>query len=206
MNDDGTMARMPDLVAFAQRHGLKIGTIEDLIGYRLRHDQIVRQVAKTTFDSAHGGTFDLCVYETTAEPVEHLALVKGDLGAPGPVLVRVHAVNVLTDLLGAGAKSARASLVEKSMKAIAQEGRGVIVLIRDLRPKSVSRWVALNTERKDGRKRVQSERRLVEIGVGSQILRALGITDMILLSNAPPSRYVGLEAFGLRIVGQRRIG
>ena len=84
MNDDGTMARMPDLVAFAQRHGLKIGTIEDLIGYRLRHDRIVKEVAKTAVDSVHGGTFDLHVYETAAEPVEHLALVKGDLERAGP--------------------------------------------------------------------------------------------------------------------------
>jgi 3,4-dihydroxy 2-butanone 4-phosphate synthase/GTP cyclohydrolase II len=206
MNDDGTMARMPDLVAFAQRHGLKIGTIEDLIGYRLRHDQIVKQVAKTAVESVHGGSFDLYVYETAVEPVEHLALVKGDLKAPGPVLVRVHAVNLPTDLLGIGAEGARSSLVEKTMQAIAQEGRGVVVLIRDLRPKSVSGWVAENAERKRPRRKVTAERRLVEIGVGSQILRSLGVSDMILLSNAPPSRYVGLEAFGLRIVGQRRIG
>jgi 3,4-dihydroxy 2-butanone 4-phosphate synthase/GTP cyclohydrolase II len=207
MNDDGTMARMPDLVAFAQRHGLKIGTIEDLIGYRLRHDRIVMQVAKTTVDSAHGGTFDLYVYETAVEPVEHLALVKGDLSAPGPVLVRVHAVNAPADLLGiGGGGGGRASLVEKTMKAIAEEGRGVLVLIRDLRPKSVSAWIAQNAESKRTRKKVDAERRLVEIGIGSQILRALGVTDMMLLSNAPPSRYVGLEAFGLRIVGQRRIG
>src|SRR5204862_2259549 len=115
MNDDGTMARMPDLVAFAQRHGLKIGTIEDLIGYRLRHDKIVKEVAKTTVHSAHGGDFELHVFETAAEPVEHLAFVKGDLGAPGPVLVRVHAVNVLTDLLGVGAERPRDSLIEKAM-------------------------------------------------------------------------------------------
>jgi 3,4-dihydroxy 2-butanone 4-phosphate synthase/GTP cyclohydrolase II len=199
------MARMPDLVAFAQRHGLKIGTIEDLIGYRLRHDRIVTQVAKTTVDSVYGGSFDLHIYETAVEPVEHLALVKGDLAAPGPVLVRVHAVHTPADLLGIGL-SARGSLVEKTMQAIAQEGRGVLVLIRDLRPKSVSAWVAENAERKRPRKKIDPERRLVEIGIGSQILRALGVSDMILLSNAPPSRYVGLEAFGLRIVGQRRIG
>ena len=138
MNDDGTMARMPDLVAFAQRHALKIGTIEDLIGYRLSHDRIVEPVAKSTVESGFGGTFDLHVYETTVEPVEHLALVKGDLKAPGPVLVRVHAVNALADLMGIGAEGAKGSLIEKSMRAIAQEGRGVIVLIRDLRPKSVS--------------------------------------------------------------------
>ena len=206
MNDDGTMARMPDLVAFAQRHGLKIGTIEDLIGYRLRHDQIVKQVVKTAVDSVHGGKFDLYVYETAAEPVEHLALVKGDVTAPGPVLVRVHAVNFPTDMLGIGAGSTRNSLVSKAMQAIADEGRGVLVLIRDLRPKSLSGWIAQNAATKSPRRKVTAERRLVEIGVGSQILRSLGVSDMILLSNAPPSRYVGVEAFGLRIVGQRRIG
>ena len=203
MNDDGTMARMPDLVAFAQRHGLKIGTIEDLIGYRVRHDRIVEPIARTAVESVHGGSFDLRVYQTTVEPGEHLALVKGDLAAPGPVLVRVHAVNALTDLLGVGARTARGSLIEKSMQAIAEEGRGVIVLIRDLRPKSVSNWIA-KTQPSRAKKR-DEERRLVEIGIGSQILRDLGVTDMVLLSNSPPSRYVGLEAFGLRIVGQRRI-
>src|SRR5215475_4110919 len=149
MNDDGTMARMPDLVAFAQRHGLKIGTIEDLIGYRLRHDRIVRQVAKTSVGSLFGGSFDLHVYETTVQPVEHLALVKGDLGAPGPVLVRVHAVNVLADLLGIGSSEGkRGALIEKAMQEIAREGRGVIVIIRDLRPKGVSSSIAQNAERK----------------------------------------------------------
>ncbi len=205
MNDNGTMARMPDLIPFAQRHGLKIGTIEDLIGYRLQHDRIVRRVTKTTLDSNFGGSFDLHVYETTVEPVEHLALVKGDLEAPGPVLVRVHAVSVLADLLGIGTEGGKGSLVEKSMHMIAQEGRGVMVLIRDLRPKSVSEWIAQNAERKGPRK-IDAERRQVEIGVGSQILRDLGVTEMVLLSNTPPSRYVGLEAFGLRIVGQRKIG
>ena len=205
MNDDGTMARMPDLVAFAQRHGLKIGTIEDLIGYRLRHDKIVKEVAKTNVDSVHGGPFTMHVFETAAEPVEHLALVKGDLSAPGPVLVRVHAVNVLTDLMGIGVGGPRGTILHKAMRAISDEGRGVIVLIRDLRPKSVSAWVAQNSERKSSKKKGEAERRLVEIGVGSQILRTLGVSDMVLLTNAPPSRYVGLEAFGLHIVGQRRL-
>jgi 3,4-dihydroxy 2-butanone 4-phosphate synthase/GTP cyclohydrolase II len=205
MNDDGTMARMPDLVAFAQRHGLKIGTIEDLIGYRLSHDRIVRRVAKSRLESAFGGAFDLHVYETTVEPMEHLALVMGDLEAPGPVLVRVHAVRALADLLGIGAEAADGSLIEKSMRAIAEEGRGVLVLIRDLRPQSVSEWIGNSVEPRRPRK-ADDERRQVEIGIGSQILRDLGVSDMVLLSNAPPSRYVGLEAFGLRIVGQRKIG
>jgi 3,4-dihydroxy 2-butanone 4-phosphate synthase/GTP cyclohydrolase II len=205
MNDDGTMARMPDLVAFAQRHGLRIGTIEDLIGYRLRHDRIVARVASKTVESSHGGQFELHVYETKTQAVEHLALVKGDISTPGAVLVRVHAVNALADLLGIGTDGATDSLIEKSMRIISEEGRGVIVLIRDPQPKSVSSWMAQSKERKRPKK-AEAERRLVEIGVGSQILRDLGVTDMVLLSNAPPSRYVGLEGFGLRIVGQRRIG
>jgi 3,4-dihydroxy 2-butanone 4-phosphate synthase/GTP cyclohydrolase II len=203
MNDDGTMARMPDLVAFAQRHGLKIGTIADLIGYRLNHDRIVTQVARKAVHSAFGGAFELYVYETNVEPVEHLALIKGDLSAPGSVLVRVHAVNAAADLLGIGGGGSKGSLIEKSMKIIAQEGRGVLVLIRDLRPKSVSDWVRGGQPRRSSK--AETERRLVEIGIGSQILRDLGVGDMVLLSNAPPSRYVGLEAFGLRIVDQRRI-
>jgi 3,4-dihydroxy 2-butanone 4-phosphate synthase/GTP cyclohydrolase II len=169
----------------------------------LRHDRIVKEVAKRAVDSVHGGGFTLHVFETASEPVEHLALVKGDLSAPGPVLVRVHAINVLTDLLGIGAVGPRSSILTKAMGMIAEEGRGVIVLIRDLRPKSVSGWIAQNSTRKPAK--VAAERRLVEIGVGSQILHSLGVTDMVLLSNAPPSRYVGLEAFGLRIVGQRRL-
>ena len=207
MNEDGTMARMPDLVSFAQRHGLKIGTIEDLIAFRLRHDRIVKPVARRQVDSAFGGSFDLYVYETTVEPVEHLALVKGDLSKPGPVLVRVHAVNMLSDMLGIGASAevGGSSLIAQSMQAIAEEGRGVLVLIRDLRPKSVSTWIgdqsALAPKTVEGQ-----ERRLVEIGVGSQILRDLGVREMVLLTNSPASVYVGLEGYGLKIVEQRRIG
>ena len=203
MNDDGTMARMPDLVPFAQRHGLKIGTIEDLIAYRLKNDRIVDRTAKTRVDSVYGGGFDLYTYVTKVDPVEHLALVKGDLSEPGPVLVRVHAVSVAADLLGIGGSAERSSLVQKSMELIDREGRGVIVLIRDLRPHSVSEWIA--TSSPDPRAGRSEERRLVEIGIGSQILRDLGVREMILLSNQLQSRYVGLEGYGLSIVGKRRI-
>ena len=203
MNEDGTMARMPDLVAFAQLHGLKVGTIEDLIAYRLKHDQLVKEVAKTRVESALAGGFDLHVFTTTVEPVEHLALVKGDLSAPGPVLVRVHAVNVLGDLLGIGGEAGAGTLVSKSLAAIEQEGRGVLVLIRDLGPRSVSTWVEQHARRSG--QNVARGRRQVDVGVGSQILRELGVGDMVLLTNAPSDTYVGLEAFGLRIVGRRAI-
>ena len=141
MNDDGTMARLSDLVPFAARHGLKIGTIDDLIAYRLRTESIVKQVAQVRAASVFAGDFDLHVFETTVEHVEHLALVKGDLTEPGPVLVRVHAVNAFADLLGIGGQET-GTLVEKSMRAIEREGRGVVVLIRDLRPRAGSEWIA----------------------------------------------------------------
>ncbi|MEM9030306.1 MAG: 3,4-dihydroxy-2-butanone-4-phosphate synthase [Pseudomonadota bacterium] len=205
MNDDGTMARVPDLVGFAQRHNLKIGTIEDLISFRLRHDQIVNRVSSRNVTSAFGGGFELHVYETVVEPSEHLALVYGDLSAPGPILVRVHAVNVLKDLLGIGAEQDGASEeVQRSMRAIAREGRGVLVLIRDLRPKSVSESFRLKAD--TAVRTIQgNEHRNVEIGIGSQILRDIGVQEMILLSNTTNPHYVGLEAYGLKIVEQRRI-
>ena len=207
MNDDGTMARMPDLVRFAKEHGLKIGTIEDLIAYRLQHDKLVARVAETTIESAFGGAFDLHVYATTVNPAEHLALVKGNIQSGGPVLVRVHAVNLPSDLLGVGGtnESRAGSVVAQSMEAIAREGRGVIVLIRDLGPKSVTDWIEGQRRRGPGTA-VAPAKRQVETGIGSQILRDLGITDMVLMTNSPEQVYVGVEAFGLRIVGTRAIG
>jgi 3,4-dihydroxy 2-butanone 4-phosphate synthase/GTP cyclohydrolase II len=204
MNDDGTMARMPDLVAFAQRHGLKIGAIEGLIAYRLKNDHLVRAVARTRVNTAAAGAFDLHVYEATVEPGEHLALVKGDLSAPGPVLVRVHAVNALADLLGIREAGEGSRLIDASLRTIEREGRGVVVLIRDLRPKSVSEWIERRT-RNPKTSEGARERRQVEIGLGSQILTDLGVRDMVLLTNSPAHVYVGLEGFGLRIVGTRRI-
>src|SRR5690606_2641551 len=203
MNDDGTMARMPDLVSFAQRHGLKIGTIEDLIAYRLQNDRIVNRTASRKVESTFGGTFDLHVYETTVDPVEHLVLVRGDLSGPAPVLVRVHAVNMPADLLGIGAPNRPEAFLQKCMQMIAAEGRGAIVLIRDLRPRSLSSWLAEREQSKTPQAR--AERRRVEIGIGAQILRDLGITDMELLTNVPRSRYVGIEGYGLRIVGTREV-
>jgi 3,4-dihydroxy 2-butanone 4-phosphate synthase / GTP cyclohydrolase II len=206
MNDDGTMARVPDLVGFAQKHGLKIGTIEDLIAFRLSNDKLVNAVARRDVESAYGGKFAMHVYSTTVDASEHLVLVKGDLSAPGPVLVRVHAVNAMADVLGIGVEPGQGSLVEKSMRMIEKEGRGVVVLIRDLRPKSVSEGLAKEGRpKKPGAKPENQERRRVEIGIGSQILRDLGVTEMVLLSNSPASVYVGLEGYGLKIVDTRKI-
>ena len=203
MNEDGTMARMADLARFAKVHGLKIGAIEDLIAYRLKNDRIVKRIAQTPVETA-SGSFDLYVYETTVECGEHLALVKGNLAKGGPILVRVHAVNVLHDVLGVDGHGEGGTAVEQSMRAVEAEGRGVIVLIRDLRPKSVSDWV---TRRNTPGAQADSskERRQVEIGVGSQILADLGVKDMVLLTSSPEHVYVGLEAFGLHVTGTRKI-
>jgi 3,4-dihydroxy 2-butanone 4-phosphate synthase/GTP cyclohydrolase II len=161
-------------------------------------------VAKRSVESAFGGAFTMHVYETKVDAVEHLALVKGDVTTPGPVLVRVHAVNPAADLLGIGDDPGRAQMIERSMKAIEAEGRGVLVLLRDLRPKAVSQWLAAEAaEHARGAK--GGERRQVEIGIGSQILHDLGVRDMILLSNSPASVYVGLEGYGLRVLGTRRV-
>ncbi len=202
MNDDGTMARMPDLIPFAKKHGLKIGSIEDLIAYRLQNDTIVRRIACKPVKSNYGGEFDMCVYETTVEPGEHMALIKGDVANGEPVLVRVHAVDPLMDLAGIGFASS-SGLIEKAMRAIDEEGRGIIVVLRDLDPKLLSERMHDNPRQA---KSTRADRPQVEIGFGSQILRDLGVSNMILLTNSPEHKYVGLEAFGLKIVGTRKIG
>jgi 3,4-dihydroxy 2-butanone 4-phosphate synthase/GTP cyclohydrolase II len=198
MNDDGRMARVPDLIAFAEEHGLKIGTIEDLIAYRLRHDQLIGQVAKTRIASAYGGEFEMRVYSASIDPVEHVALIKGDLSSPGPVPVRVHAVNAMSDLIGIGGMPGEEPAIAKAMQAIARAGRGVVILIRDPRPKALTEWIGQRARlgQSGGATR---EARQIEIGIGSQILRHLGVSDMILLTTSSANTYVGLEAFGLRI-------
>ncbi len=198
MKDDGTMARLPDLIDFAKAHNLKLATIADLIAYRRRNDRIFERKLERQVDTVHGGPFNLSLYVNTLDQSEHLALVKGDVTTGGPVPVRVHVVNILDDILGLDAD--KSSLVPQSMAMIAEEGRGVVVLFRDTRPACLSR--ALGEEKRDDS---QAEERLLEIGAGSHILRDLGVKDFILLSNTEQPKIVGLEGFGLRIVDQRPI-
>ena len=198
MNDDGTMARRPELVAFAQRHGLKIATIADLIAYRRRHDRIVERKLEMPFHSRFGGDFMMRIYANKISNVEHIALVKGDITSPEPVLVRMHALNVLEDVLGHD-KGNRGGLLQGAMEAIGREGRGVIVLIREPVSNSWSDRVPVLMESK----RIGGAE-LRNYGVGAQILLDLGIRDMVLLSNTRRT-IVGLEGYGLAVVGQRPI-
>ncbi|QIE54257.1 3,4-dihydroxy-2-butanone-4-phosphate synthase [Pikeienuella piscinae] len=195
MNDDGSMARLPDLVAFAQRHNLKIGTISDLIAWRRRHDNLVREVASTHIESEIGGQWALRVFRDTANGTEHIALVKGEITPGAPTLVRMHQLDPLEDVLALAGGHWRQA--PSAMAAIAEEGCGALVLLRDMSPNLVS--ARLNNAPHDAPKRLK------QYGVGAQILAALGVGEMTLLTNSPKPEVVGLEAYGLSITGVRAI-
>ncbi|MDE2228229.1 MAG: 3,4-dihydroxy-2-butanone-4-phosphate synthase [Alphaproteobacteria bacterium] len=197
MNDDGTMARRADLIAFAQHHGLKVATIADLIAYRRRHDRIVERKVSADLASAHGGAWDMHVYVNKIAYAEHIALVKGDVRTPEPVLVRMHAVNVLDDALG-NLRSGRAGMLQGAMEMIGGAGRGVVVLLREPMPTALSERVRGFLE--TGKTVPQ----LRDYGIGAQILLDLGVRDMILLSNTAQT-IVGLEGYGLSVVERRPI-
>jgi 3,4-dihydroxy 2-butanone 4-phosphate synthase / GTP cyclohydrolase II len=194
MNDDGTMARLPDLVAFAQHHNFKLGTIADLIAYRRRTEQLVRKVEEGTLRHEIGGDWKAMVYANNVEYAEHLVLLKGDLAASGPTVVRMHGVDLIDDLVG----SRSASTLHKAMRMIAAEGRGVVVVLREMWPTKLSERVS----RLGGSTRGGTELR--DYGIGAQILLDLGVRDMVLLSNTHRT-IVGLEGYGLNVVGQRHI-
>ena len=199
MNDDGTMARLPDLVKFAQLHGLKVGTIADLIAYRRKHDHFVKRIKESDFESRNGGHFKLVIYLNTIENQEHVALVKGDITGPEPLLVRMHAYNLFDDTLAA--KWGPGDIIGESMRMIAEAGRGVIVLIRRHRIAPVSEVLAQSTKTMPD----MEQSRLKEYGVGAQILLDLGVENMILLTNTKGRRVVALEGYGLNIVETRPV-
>ena len=191
MNEDGSMSRLPDLVAFAQKHNLKIGTISDLIAYRRRNDNLVAVTREDTVTSEFGGDWNMRVYSDTAHGDEHIVLIKGDITGPEPVLVRMHALDPILDVIGLGPKG-RAGEFGDAMNVIAEEGRGVLVLLRDTTMKIASGDNA-------------SPQTLRQYGLGAQILSSLGLGDLILLTNSPQPKIVGLDAYGLEIIGTRKI-
>jgi len=190
MKDDGTMARLPDLVAFAQTHALKIGTISDLIAYRRRHDNLVVESAVKRVVSIHGGDWLMRVFADQIQGVEHVVLIKGDIASAESVLVRMHALNLLEDVLGINEGSE--GDLHGAMRLIAAKGRGVVVLLRD--PKA---RLAMAGE--------VSPQTLRQYGVGAQILSALGLSQITLVTNSKAPKVVGLEAYGLTITGTHPI-
>ena len=197
MREDGTMARLDDLMEFARIHGLKIGTIRDLIAYRLKKDHMVEQVAETRFISRFGGDWAARVFRDKASGEEQLALVQGAIDPSRPTLVRMHSLDLFADVLGE--RSERSGLLDGAMKMIEAEGSGVIVALHAAAPGSLS----LSANLRSG---VPAETgpALRSYGIGAQILAALGIHDMVLLSNTRHSP-VGLSAYGLAIVEERCI-
>jgi 3,4-dihydroxy 2-butanone 4-phosphate synthase/GTP cyclohydrolase II len=194
MNDDGTMARLPDLISFAQRHNLKLGTIADLIAHRRMTERLVKRVADGEFNHAAGGQWRAIVYANTVEYQEHLALVKGDVSGPEPVLVRMHAVDLLDDMIGGPHWIA----MHNAMRAIDRAGRGVVVLIREHRPSALAERVAQLTQNQ------RSQPELRDYGIGAQILLDLGVSNMILMSNRRRT-IVGLDGYGLNVIEQRAV-
>ncbi|GAA4031545.1 3,4-dihydroxy-2-butanone-4-phosphate synthase [Sphingomonas rosea] len=198
MREDGTMARLDDLIDFARTHGLKIGTIRDLIAYRLRRDHLVERVAASPFLSASGTEWQAQVFRDKATGAEQLALILGPLDPEQPVMVRMHSLDLFADVLGE--KSDRGGLLAGAMRMIEQQGSGVVVALHAASPGSLSRAA----DRRAG-KDVEEGEALRSYGIGAQILAALGIHDMILLSNTRHAP-VGLSGYGLAIVEERCIG
>lgn len=198
MNEDGTMARLDDLIPFARQHGLKIGTIRDLIAYRRRHDHLVERRAETSFTSEWGGDWRAITFWNKAAGTEQVALVKGKLDPATPTLVRMHALSPFSDLFGES--GARGRMLRRSMEIIGEAGAGVVVVIN--RPRADIFTMAVNAH--NGSLPSADMEQLRDYGVGAMILTELGVEEMVLLTNTHHT-LIGLDGYGLSIVGERPI-
>ncbi|WP_226019341.1 3,4-dihydroxy-2-butanone-4-phosphate synthase [Novosphingobium sp. FKTRR1] len=190
MKDDGTMARMDDLVPFARRHGLKMGTIRDLIEYRRRHDHLVERIAEVPFRSDYGGDWRLITYRNKVDDTDSMVLQKGQVVPGEATLTRVHAFSALDDLLGS--PGPRKRTLQRAMVEIGKAGAGLIVLLFPPREADPARGGG------------SGGMDLRAYGIGAQILADLGVHDMVLLTNAHRN-IIALEGYGLNIVGERPI-
>ena len=188
MRDDGSMARLDDLVAFARRHNLKIGTIRDLIEYRHRNDHLVERVGDRPFQSDYGGDWRLFTYRSSIDGNVSFVLQKGHVVPGEPTLVRVHSLSILDDMLGQ--PGPRKRMLQRAMEAVGEAGAGIIVLL--VRPRE--------TDAPDA-----GEAELRQYGIGAQILTDLGVEDMVLMTNSHRN-IVGIDGYGLNVVGERPFG
>ena len=194
MNDDGTMARLDDLVKFAQFHGLKIGTIEDLVKYRMKKDHFVRHIASSDFTSQNGDEFKIHVYRNFLDNLEHVALSKGEPDKDKETLVRVHKVDFAGDILYE--ESPRSGLIWDAMKQLsAYDGHAVLVLIREGSIDTLLERLGAHKTQVD-----RKEQNIREYGVGAQILVDQGVHKMRLITNTMP-KLIGLEAYDLELSG-----
>ena len=196
MNDDGTMARLPDLVEFAKKHNLKLATIADLIAYRRRNDNLVECIDETNVDSEFGGEFKMRAYMAKDDGIQHFTLVKGDPTKAKKVLVRMHSFNIFEDLLGQ--KGPRTGQFKRAMVELGKEECGVMVFLRENRKTYITDEIA-----KKDQKAQKKSPNIKNYGIGAQILLDLGVKDFVLLSDSEQN-VVGIEGYGLNIIGHQR--
>jgi 3,4-dihydroxy 2-butanone 4-phosphate synthase/GTP cyclohydrolase II len=201
MKDDGEMARLPDLICFAKEHDLKIASIADLIAWRRRNESLVQRTVESAITTRIGGDWRMVIYANTVSNIEHIALVKGDISAGDPILVRMHALDLMADLLGAVSEKRAGDELATAMAAIAKAGCGVIVVLRESTVSSLSSMVSQKLNMTSD---IGGNRDLRDYGVGAQILTDLGIRKMILLSDTRPN-VVSLEGYDLEITDWQRI-
>jgi 3,4-dihydroxy 2-butanone 4-phosphate synthase/GTP cyclohydrolase II len=201
MNDDGSMARLPDIEKFAVEHGLKVITIADLIQYRLRNDSLVYKVATARLPTKFGGDFKAVVYNTHVDPSEHLALIKGEIAGHEETLVRVHSKYIPGDVFGFEFLNT-GEIIQRSMQLIAQEGKGVILYLqtegKELRPSRMTYPTVGGKKKTDINPSFIYHADFREYGIGAQILRDLGVRKMRLLTNNRRN-LVGLSGYGLEV-------
>ncbi|CAN5402687.1 3,4-dihydroxy-2-butanone-4-phosphate synthase [soil metagenome] len=199
MREDGTMARLDDLIPFAQKHRLKIGTIRDLIAYRRRNDHLVQRRAETTFNSKWGGVWKAISFFNKATETEQIVLQKGRIDPETPTLVRMHQLDPMTDIFAQ--EGPRSRVLQRSMEIIGEAGSGVVVMLNlDPGTKDVlTRFLQHHAGAADS-----DMDELRDYGVGAQILAELGVHDMELITNSHHS-LIALDGYDLAVVGQRAI-
>ncbi len=200
MKDNGEMARLPDLIKFSKKHNIKIASISDLISYRRKHELYIRRVSESVLESKFGGVWRLIVFKNIIDNSEHIALVKGIIDKKDTILVRVHALDLLSDVLGDQSSNRTGSELSIAMETISKNKNGIIILIRDLSSESISRKFSRNI--RNPTKNLKSIR---DYGVGAQILLDLGVKNMTILSNTKATA-IGLEGFGLSIKNWQKLG
>ena len=201
MKDDGEMARLPDLIGFAAEHGLKIGSIADLIAYRRNSETLVMRTVETSIVARVGGDWRLMIFENTISGIEHIALIKGDISTPEPVLVRMHRLDLMSDVIGELSDQRSGRELDMAMKTIADAQRGIIVMLRESSKTRLSETISSSLS---GGVSPDAAQGLREYGVGAQILNELGVSQMVLLSNRQ-ANVISLEGYDLEITGWQKL-